>query len=212
MLNPASAVIMANKLPQRPEKRPVRHHPSIPFKSIPTFMAALSERDELAALGLRLLVLSGLRSKECREARWEEFDMDDRVWNVPASRMKKRVAHRIPLPDQMMDVIEKLAEIRTSEYLLPSHGKSGYISDGAFAALMKRMEVSGASPHGFRASLKAWGLEAASHPEEIMEACIAHKMTDAYNRGDLLNRRRLVMRQWADHCTGVEAKVVQLYG
>jgi integrase len=209
--NPATVNILTSRLPHRPEKRSIRHHPSLDFRHIAEFMAELNKQPDQTARAMELLILSGLRSLELRGAKWEEFDIEDRVWNVPASRMKTRVAHRVPLCQRTLDLLETLNEVRVNDFVFPSYGKDGFITDGSLHALLKRMGKNDASPHGFRATFRTWASERTNIAQDILEACIAHKASDVYQRGDMLNRRREVMNRWADFCHSSPAKVIPLH-
>ena len=132
-----------------------------------------------------------------RGARWEEVDLDDRVWTVPGSRMKAKVAHRVPLPDAAIVLLERLPG---REGLVFPGPRGGPLSDMTLAAVMKRLGAD-ATPHGCRATFRDWAAEQTSYPREVAEAALAHTLENkteaAYRRSDLFEKRRALMADWA---------------
>lgn len=182
-----------------------RQIPAMPWQEVPAFYESLSD-GTVTHLALRLLILTGLRSKPIRFCRLEEIEGD--VWTVPAENMKSLKGNeeefRVPLSQEALEVIEQAKPLARKGYLFPSI-RRGVISDATMSALMKRRGLE-FRPHGFRSSFRTWCSEAAGVPDNVAEAALAHvfgtKVSRAYNRTDLLEKRRPVMAQWADHVTG----------
>lgn len=187
--------------------------PAMPWQEVPAFYESLSD-GTVTHLALRLLILTGLRSKPIRFCRLDEIDGD--VWTVPAENMKslkdQESDFRVPLSREALDVIEQAKPLAKNGYLFPNM-RRGVISDATMSALMKRRGLD-ARPHGFRSSFRTWCAEATDTPENVAEAALAHvtgtKVSRAYNRTDLLELRRPLMARWADHVTGKNGEVVRM--
>ncbi|OAN81943.1 integrase [Jannaschia sp. EhC01] len=198
------AVAKAKQLLGR-QRHQVTSIPSLPWQDVPAFYASIQE-PTIAHLALRLLILTGLRSRPIRFARQEE--LDDSVWIVPAENMKARVGvaedFRVPLSAEALRVIELARDYERDGYLFPSIRK-GVISDATMSRMMERRGLE-ARPHGFRTSLRTWLAEETTAPHEVAEAVLAHaadsKIVRTYRRTDFLDQRRPLMERWAEHCTG----------
>jgi len=195
---------LAHLLPARSKVAKVKHHSALPWQDVPEFMAELREREAPAARALEFLILTAGRSGEVLKARWDEIDLRKRVWTVPAERMKAGVAHRVPLSDRAVEIIEAMAAARQSDFIFPGHRKGRPLSDMALLMLMRRMGRGDLTSHGFRASLRDWAAEATGFPHEVCEQALAHTISSAveraYRRGDLFEKRRKLMQAWADFC------------
>ena len=151
-------------------------------------------------LCFEFLVLTAARSIEARGARWEEIDLDRRVWIVPADRMKEGVEHRVPMSARAVEVVGEAAELSGRSGLVFPSITGKVLSDSTLSKLLRELEV-GAVPHGFRSSFRDWCAESGK-PKEIAEAAIAHAVKGveaAYFRSDLFEQRRRVMEEWANH-------------
>lgn len=186
------------------------HFTALPYASMPGFMAALRQREGMGALALEALILTAARSGEIRLATWDEVDLDNGLWSIPASRMKRKRAHVVPLSKPALAVFQRAKELRTddAELVFPGQSPKKPMSDATLAAVLKRMRLD-AVPHGFRSSFKDWAGEVGGFPNELSEAALAHaipnKAEAAYRRGDLLERRRVMMNAWARYCEGAAA-------
>ncbi len=160
-------------------KRSKGHHAAMPWQAVPAFVAALRERDGVAARALEFTVLTAARSGEVRGATWEEFDLDNGLWTVPAGRMKAKVMHRVPLSDRAVELVEELRPLRPRnepEKALVFPGQAGRpMSDMTLAAVLKRMKIEGATVHGFRSAFRTWGGEVGTASHEVLEAALAHQ-------------------------------------
>ena len=180
------------------------HHAAMDYRDVPAFLARLRERDATAALALEFCILTATRSGETLGARWAEIDLAAKVWTVPAARMKAARAHRIPLPDRAMQIIEKLLKARSSDFVFPGQRADKPLSNMAMEMVLRRMKLENVTVHGFRSAFRDWAGNETSFPREIAEAALAHVIGDkaeqAYRRGDALEKRRALMAAWAQHC------------
>ena len=170
-----------------------------------------------AKLALRMLILTAARSGEIRGAEWQEIDLENRAWEIPASRMKSTRPHRIPLSDEAIKVLEQARILRDKSGLVfPSATRPGKtLSDMTMTKVLRSTGLAErATVHGFRSSFRDWCADTGK-PREIAEAALAHVVggvEGSYFRSDLFDRRRALMSQWADYLTGRRADVVQLRG
>jgi integrase len=196
------AVAKARKLLGR-QRHEVTSIPSLPWREVPAFYATLSE-PTIAHLALRLLILTGLRSRSVRYARLDEIEGD--VWTVPAENMKARVGaakdFRVPLSTEAGRTIDLARRYARDGYLFPSLRK-GVISDATMSRMMERRGME-ARPHGFRSSLRTWLAEETDAPHEVAEAVLAHvsdsKVVRTYRQTDYLEQRRELLERWAALC------------
>jgi integrase len=177
------------------------HHKAVPYEEIPTFVRALHGREAVAALALEFTILTAARSGEVIGACWSEVDLAKRLWTVPAERMKAGKEHRVPLPPRALEILERLKPL-ASDWLFPG-AKGGKLSGMAMAMLMRRMKVD-ATVHGFRSGFRDWAAECTGYAHEVAEMALAHmienKVERAYRRGDLFEKRRRLMDDWAAYC------------
>jgi integrase len=202
-------------LPKR-QKLTRGHHAAMAFDAVPEFIAALRERDAMAALALEFLILTAARSGEVLGARWAEIDLEAKVWTIPASRMKAAREHRVPLSSRALAILAQLVETKTGEFVFfgQRHGKP--LSPMSLEKTMRRLKVVGATVHGFRSAFRDWAGETTSFPREIAEAALAHVAGDsterAYRRGDALEKRRELMEAWAAFCEPKDTSNVIVLG
>jgi integrase len=205
-------------LPARSKVQSVRHHPALPFEDIGAFMASLRQREEGAARALEFTILTGSRTGEALNARWDEFDLDAKIWNIPGERMKTGRDHRVPLSEAAMAILTRMAEVRQSDFVFPGQKKGRPYSNMAFLQLLKRMKRPDLTGHGFRSTFRDWAAERTAFSREVAEMALAHTIGDkveaAYRRGDLFDKRRDMMEAWANFCATIpaERKAVQTGG
>lgn len=173
----------------------------MPFEQVPTFIAALRQRDAVAALALEFSILTASRVGQVLGCRWAEIDQATRIWTVPGERMKNGREHRVPLSTRALEILSSVEPVRRGEFVFPTFRADRPLSNAAFDALMTRMGVIGATAHGFRSSFRDWAGEVTDYPREVAEAALAHAVGDeverAYRRGDALMKRRALMDSWA---------------
>lgn len=180
----------------------VKHHRALPVDDVAAFMADLRKREGTAARALELAILTATRSSEVRGATWAEIDLDAATWTIPASRMKAGKEHRVALSDPALKLLRALPRFEGTDLVFPS-SKGKQLSDMTLTAVMRRMNVD-AVPHGFRSTFRDWVSERTNYPHELAEMALAHtignKVEAAYRRGDMLEKRRQMMRDWAKFC------------
>jgi len=138
---------------------------------------------------------------------WDEVDLDSDTWTIPADRMKARREHRVPLTAPALEILRQMAVGRApGELVFPGQRPGRSLSDMSLTAVLRRMKRGDLTAHGFRSSFRDWCFESTNYPHELAEAALAHviggKTEQAYLRGDAFQRRRRLMRDWADHCGG----------
>ena len=165
-------------------------------------MAALRAQDGVAARALEFLLLTAARTGEVIGAQPDEIK--DKVWTVPADRMKASKEHRVPLSTPALAIIEKLRKEHSSAYLFPGGKHNKPLSNMAMLALLDRMGRSDLTAHGFRSTFRDWAAECTNYPNEVVEMALAHtinsKVEAAYRRGDLFEKRKSLMADWATFC------------
>lgn len=201
--NPARWTGHLDKLLAAPSKiQNVQHHRAVAVDAIPVFMDALKKRQGVSARALEFLVLTAARSGEVRGATWSEFDFENLIWTIPATRMKAKVEHRVPVTPAVLSLLRGQTRQPDTDLVFPAT-KLNQLSDASMSAVLKRMEID-AVPHGFRSSFRDWVGEKTSFPRELAEQALAHALQNkteaAYRRGDALEKRRLMMQDWADFC------------
>jgi integrase len=199
--NPARWRGHLDKLLASPRKlAPTVHRKALPVDEAPAFMARLREVEVMGARALQFAILTAGRSGEVRGARWDEIDIPGKLWTVPASRMKARRAHRVPLSESAVTLLEGLPRLAGCELVFPSSVGSP-LSDMTLSAVCRRMKVE-AVPHGFRSTFRDWCGERTSFPRELAEQALAHTLESeveaAYRRGDGFEKRKRLMQAWAD--------------
>lgn len=190
-------------LPTISKIKRVQHHRALPWQDITVFMAALRQEEGIAARALEFLILTACRSGEVREATWDEIDLNARLWTIPAQRMKMGREHRVPLSVPVVKLLASLPRQDRTPYVFISTKIGQSLSDMSLNAVLRRMKVD-AVPHGFRSTFRDWAGESTTYPREVCEHALAHRLADgveaAYQRGDMLQKRTLMMDEWADFC------------
>jgi len=191
-------------LPKPSAIRTRRNFAALPYADLPQFFQQLQAQPGEAAHALAFTILTAARSGEVRGARWSEFDLIGKLWTIPASRMKMKKEHRVPLSESVAALLAGVPRFvgADPELVFPSP-RGGMFSDTAMLQVLHRMKVA-VVPHGFRATFKTWASEQTAHPRNIIEKSLAHHLGDkveaAYMRGDLLEKRRALMGDWASFC------------
>lgn len=200
-------------LPKRDRARRVKHHPALPFAEMATFMNDLRSRPAPAARALELLILTCTRTSETLLAQPEEFDLTRGIWTIPAERMKTKREHRVPLSERAAQIVRIALEgKKPGDYLFPGQRARRPLSNMAMLNMLDRMGHEGITVHGFRSSFRDWVAECTEFSDSLAEMALAHaienKVEGAYRRGDMLERRRQLMEEWARHCSAPKAPVV----
>lgn len=201
-------------LPQRSKVQKVEHRAALPYTGMGAFMAKLRNRTGLAAKALELQILTATRPGEAAGAQWVEFDLEGAQWIIPGERMKAGKEHRIPLSDAAVTLLRSLIPMVKGKPVTPAGNvfpgvKGRPLTTAAGMALLKEMKAE-VTAHGFRSTFRDWAGETTKFPREVIEAAMAHRLKDAaeaaYARGDMLERRRHLMADWAAYCATVQGK------
>jgi integrase len=194
--------------PRRSKVRPVAHHTALPWPDLPTFMRALRSRDGMSARALEFCILTAARSGEVLGAHWSEIDLDGAIWTVPRERMKARREHRVPLSPAATALLRTAFVLSDGHATLVFPGQRGSspLSTMAMAMVLRRMRRGELTVHGFRSTFRDWAGETSVHAREVVERALAHRLGDkveeSYARGDLFQKRRHLMSDWAQFCAG----------
>jgi integrase len=212
--NPARWRGHLDKLLPRRQKLSRGHLAAMPYTEVPAFLAALREREAMAALALEFLILTAARSGEVLGARWPEIDLAAKAWTLPAARMKAGREHRVPLSSRALAILEKLAEANTGEIVFFGQRPGKPLSPASLQMVLRRIGA-GVTVHGFRSAFRDWCGNETHFPRELAEAALAHVIGDkaeqAYRRSDALEKRRALMEAWAAYCEPIpESNVIAL--
>ena len=193
---------LSTMLPARAKVRPVRHFPAMPYLELPAWWPRLQVQSGIGARALELAILTVVRSDNVRTMTWPEIDFDQRTWTIPADKMKSPRNHRVPLSDPAIDLLRKMWTIRTGDLVFPGRRKARPMSDMTMLSVLRDMDLS-YTPHGFRSTFKDWAAETTQHADFVVEMALAHKIATkleaAYRRGDLFEKRRKLMDDWATY-------------
>ena len=194
-------------LPKRSKVQKVEHHAALSYTELPAFYAELRKQAGMGALALRFAIMTAARTSEVTGAQWSEIDLQAAVWTVPEGRMKAQREHRVPLSQESIRVLKAAKKLQSDEkvaVVFEGRRRNPMCTAGMSAAL-KRMKRTDVTVHGFRSTFRDWCAEQTAFPREIAEAALAHVLTNkaeaAYQRGDLLERRRTLMDAWARFAT-----------
>jgi integrase len=188
-------------LPARSKVQERKHFAALPYAEVPELYGDLVKKKALSAKGLRFTMLTACRTGEVIGAQWREIEGG--IWTIPKGRTKTSRTHRVPLSDPATALLEDLAN--THSHLFPALRGDGHMSNIAMLKLLKSMRE-GMTVHGFRSSFRDWAAEETNYQNHIVEMALAHKIGSdveaAYRRGDLLDKRRQLMDDWAAYVCG----------
>jgi integrase len=206
---------LENLLPARAKVRSVQHHAALPYAQIFGFITKLRRQDGVAARALEFAIFTAARTGEVIGARWDEINTANKLWTIPAHRMgKSKKEHRVPLSDAALEIVDHMAEHRTSDFVFPGNKAKRPLSNMALLMTLRRMKREDLTAHGFRSSFRDWAAECTDFPTEVAEMALAHTVADkveaAYRRGDLLDKRRQLAEAWARYCAQPTAREVAL--
>ena len=195
-----------------PQQAAVEHMRALPHQDAPVAVAKVraSAAKPVVKLAFEFLVLTAARWGEVREAVWTEVDVDAAVWTVPAARMKAKRAHRVPLSPRALEILDAARTLGGDPFVFPGR-RNKPLSEKRLRQMLQRLAVA-AVPHGFRSTFRDWAAEATDHRREVVEAALAHLVTNkveaAYARSDLFGRRRKLMDDWAAYLGGGSGRAV----
>jgi integrase len=183
------------------------HHASLDYREMGAFMALLRQETSIQARCLELIVLTSVRASEATQAKWDQFNLEEKYWRIPGVKMKAGQDHIVPLSEQTIRMIKALPRL-DDEFLFPSphkqrKGKHNSISDNSVLILAKRLKA-GITVHGFRSTMMVWAAEKTQYPREIRELALAHtennKTVAAYLHTDMYKKREALMKDWNNFC------------
>ena len=197
---------LEHELPARNKVQKVEHHAALAYAEMAAFMAELQLKEGISARALEFAILTAARSGEVRWAKWSEIDLDARIWVIPGERMKAGKEHRVPLANEVINLLKALPREDGVDHVFLAP-KGGQLSDMALTSVLRRMGRNGLTQHGFRSTFRDWAGETTTYPREVCEHALAHRLADgveaAYQRGDLLAKRAGLMSDWAKYCNTV---------
>lgn len=194
---------LSKGLPRQPKKD--NHFAALPYAAVPDFLEKLGERESVGRVALEALILTAARSGEIRGATWSELDLKAALWTVPAARMKMGRTHTVPLSPEAVAVFQRARkfEVGASDLVFPGQNVKKPLSDMTLLKILRDMDLT-VTVHGFRSAFRDWAAEQTNYAGEVAEAALAHtvsnKVEAAYRRTDFLDKRRLLMRDWAIFC------------
>ncbi len=201
--NSLAMAVIDKALPKQRDR--VSHFQAMPYADLPSFMTDLRSRESVSRLALEAVILTAARSGEVRLATWNEVDLENRIWTIPAARMKAGREHIIPLSDAAVEVFKRAQKFERGPgaFVFPGTLRNKPLSDMTLTKILrdqKRTET----VHGFRSSFRDWVAERTAHPADLAEVALAHvnsnKTEAAYLRSDQREKRRKLMQDWADFC------------
>lgn len=198
-------------LPKQPGIRQrVEHHPAVPWRLLPEMYSTKIASGHISdtKLMLEVLILTACRSGEVRMMVWDEIDFNNAIWTIPASRMKAKSVHRVPLTSRVYQILQYKQQTKMGDNPLVFHSRKGTpYSDMIMTKFLRDQRVDSDTPervataHGFRSSFRDWASEN-GYPRDVAERALAHAIKNsteaAYHRTDLLDKRRLMMQSWHD--------------
>ncbi|WP_071695820.1 site-specific integrase [Halomonas sp. QHL1] len=209
-VNPARWRGHLDKLLAKPSRiQKVNHHPAMPYDEVADFMATVNGYNSLSSKALQFLILTATRTSEVLNSEWNELDLNNATWTIPADRMKANREHRVPLSRQAVELLSNLPRVKANTYIFAGMKQGRPLSNMSLLQFMRGLgygpsgEQGNYVPHGFRSSFRDWTGEVTSYPRDVAEMALAHtienKVEAAYRRGDLFEKRRAMMQEWADY-------------
>lgn len=196
-------------LPKRSKVQVRVHHAALPWPELPAFMAELRLHEELTYQAMRLTILTACRTSEVLGATWNEIDLAQRCWTIPADRMKAGKEHRVPLSVASLEVLASLPRTVGNSYLFPGARAGRPLSNMAMLMGLRRLGREGLTMHGFRSTFRDWAAESTHYPREVCEMALAHVVAGgaeaAYWRGDVFEKRRALMAEWGVYATSTSS-------
>jgi integrase len=207
--NPAAWKTIDKVLPKVGRVARVEHHSALPYGELPAFLVELRKHVGTTPRALEFAVLTCARTNEVRGGTWDEIDFEQKVWTVPAARMKAHKEHRVPLSDAALKLLKSLPVEDGNPYVFIGSQRGAGLSHGAMLVLMGRLRTD-ATVHGFRSTFRTWAGEQTHYPVDVIEMCLAHNVGStterAYARTTLFERRRKLMETWAAFCSSKPVK------
>lgn len=209
--NPARWRGLLDKLLPAPAKvaKP-DHRAALAVSEVGEFMKLVRAQPGIGARALEFTVLTAVRSGEALRASWSETDFDTGVWTIPAGRMKAGREHRVPLSSACVELLRKLREVKLSQWVFPGRLVGRSLETNACFSVLRRMGRGDITVHGFRSTFRDWCAECTQYPNWVAEMALAHTLSNkveaAYRPGDLIDKRRQMMEDWAAFCAKPQSK------
>jgi len=205
--NPARKDQFKKSLPAQNKVQKVKHHAAIAIDDAPGFVRLLQSKSAVGARAFEFCVLTATRTSETLEARWSEIDLAQGVWTIPGDRMKMGAAHRVPLSQRAIEILDEMRALRREDdFVFPGAKHGRPLSNMVFLMLLRKLGRDNITAHGFRSTFRDWCAERTEVLGEVAEAALAHavgsKVEAAYRRGDLFDKRRDLMARWAAFLSG----------
>lgn len=195
-------------LPARSKVAKVKRHAALPYAEIGAFVADVRQMEGTSPRALEFAILTATRTGEVVGARWSEIDGDNALWIIPGDRMKAGKEHRVPLSDRALEILAGLPREKDAEFVFIGDKAGKPLSNMSLLMTLRRMERADLTTHGFRSTFRDWTAEQTAYPNEMLEMALAHTVNDkteaAYRRGDLMEKRRRLMKDWAEFCGTVK--------
>ncbi len=206
--NPARWDLLKHTLPARKGARMAGHFRALPYSAVPALLKALEAQDAVSAACMRFTILTAARTKEALTCRWSDVDLTKRIRVVEILKGGGEPwQHQVPLSDQAVLLLRSLLidDKPAFEYVFPNRTGRGCLGQSAMLSLLSRIGWNDrTTTHGIRAAFKTWATERTNYPREVVELCLSHVQGDplerAYQRGDIIEKRRQLMQAWADYC------------
>jgi integrase len=194
-------------LPSPQKLKNIKHHAALPYSDLPDlpdFMRVLLAIDGMGAKALLVAILTATRTSEVLHANWTEIDLDQGIWIIPKNRMKAGVEHRIPLCNKVINLLKLLKSQRVNDWVFPNLVNGHHLSSAGMSSVLKRIGRTDITVHGFRSTFRDYIAEKTNFSSRLAEAALSHKLKNkveaAYQRGDLIEKRKELMEVWADYC------------
>lgn len=206
--NPAAWRGHLDKLLPKRSKASRTHHAAMDYRELPAFFKALhDDRSSASSIALQLTILTACRTSEVLNSKGTEFDIANKLWTIPGERMKAGRAHRVPLVDEVLALLKGLD--LEEGYVFPGAREGRPLSNMSMAMVLRRLKHPDLTVHGFRSTFRDWCAEETHYPNIVAEQALAHAVGNAveaaYRRGDLLEKRRALMVEWAQYCLSATA-------
>ncbi len=206
---------LSHTLPTPSKVTKVQHQRALPYKEAPALVAALGGLDTHASRALRLTIYCATRTSETLQASWSEIDLEARLWTIPAERMKAGKPHRIPLTADAVELLRQQETLRRDDWVFPGQKLKQSLSNMAMTNVLKRIDwLDRTTVHGLRSTFRDWVADCTTYPDRLAEVALAHQLADrvqaAYNRTDMMDKRRGMMEAWAQFLKAKPGKVLTL--
>lgn len=192
-------------LAKRKKAGKVKHHAALPFADLPDFIATLRQQNGIGAAALEFVILTASRTSEAIGSTWSEINLETKVWSLSQERMKAGRAHRVPLTADAIKILRRMEKVKGGDAIIPGQKAKAHLSNMTLLSTLKKMGRPDLTTHGFRSTFRDWVSECTDFPREVAEMALAHtiesKVEAAYRRGDLFDKRRVLMQIWAEYCS-----------